>query len=290
MKLQKILKATIFALAILLSFSGCGNKNQDRNTDTVLEAYRLIDEQRTDEAIELLESSLAKDPKNSEFKAVLASAYAHKAGIKIQKLVPILNQTDKLKKMNDKLPDISKDKSISEKVNAGALNVAMLLTRFAGFFETYSSVPLVTKDQATYLSHAIYILNDIGSEIKPEDVLYRAVLEIILFKHVLSEGLIGEFSEPQTKDEQTCRIDLGNVNDTVIKLGKLLIDIYNDIGFANPKQAVDMKKMAEQTGESDSNITIATTTVTVLDEAANIFLKQAIVQNGFGKIIKCGGN
>jgi NRPS condensation-like uncharacterized protein len=73
-------------------------------------------------------------------------------------------------------------------------------------------------------------------------------------------------------------------------MGKLLIDIYNDIGFANPKQAVDMRKMAEQTSDSVTNLTIATTTVTVLDEAANIFLRQAAIQNGFGKIIKCGGN
>lgn len=290
MKFKKILKVTLVLSLAVSTLFGCGTKNESQQNDTVLKAYRLIDEQRTDEAIELLESSLTQDPSNSEYKAVLASAYAHKAGIKIQKLVPVINQSDKLKKMNDKIPEIGSNQSTTEKVNAGALNIAMLLTRFAGFFEAYASVPLVDKNQATYLTHAIYLLNDIGAQIKQEDVLYRAVLEIVLFKHILAEGLIGEFIAPQTKDEQTCRIDLGNVNDTVVKLGKLMIDIYNDIGFANPKQAGDMKKMAEQTSDSVSNITIATTTVTVLDEAATIFLRQAAIQNGFGKIIKCGGN
>ena len=290
MKFKKILKVTLILSLAVSTLFGCGAKNESQQNDTVLKAYRLIDEQRTDEAIELLETSLTQNPSNSEYKAVLASAYAHKAGIKIQKLVPAINQSGNLKKMNDKLPEIGSNKSTTDKVNDGALSIAMLLTRFAGFFEAYASVPVVTKDQATYLTHAIYLLNDIGSQMKQEDVLYRAVLEVVLFKHILAEELIGEFVSPQTKDEQTCRIDLGNVNDTIVKLGKLMIDIYNDIGFANPKQAGDMKKMAEQTSDSVTNITIATTTVTVLDEAATIFLRQAAIQNGFGKIIKCGGN
>ena len=290
MKFKKILKITISIFVFSSFLFGCGNKKDNSRNDTVLEAYRLIDEQRTDEAIELLETSLSQEPSNTDYKAVLASAYAHKAGIKIQKLVPVLSQSDKLKKLNDKLSEVSKTESASVRVNAGALNIAVILAKFSGFFEAYASVPLVNKDQATYLVHAIYLLNDIGNKIKPEDVLYRAVLEIVLLKHYIAEGFIGEFIEPQTKGEQTCKLDLGNVNDTIIKMGKLLIDIYNDIGFANPKQAVDMKEMAEQTSDSVTNLTIATTAVTVLDEAANIFLRQAAIQNGFGKIIKCGGN
>ncbi len=290
MKFKNLLKVTLVLSLAFSALFGCGTKSESQQNDNVLKAYRLIDEQRTDEAIELLETSLTQDPSNTEYKKVLASAYAHKAGIKIQKLVPALNQSDKLKKLNDKLPELASSQSTTEKVNAGALNIALLLTRFAGFFEAYASVPMVDNSQAAYLTHAIYLLNDIGSQIKQEDVLYRAVLEIVLFKHILSDGLIGEFIAPKTKDEQTCRIDLGNVNDTIVRLGKLMIDVYNDIGFANPKQAGDMKKMAEQTSDSISNITIATTTVTVLDEAATLFLKQAALQNGFGKIIKCGGN
>ena len=277
-------------LATLVMFGCAGSKNEGVRNDTVLEAYRLIDDQRTDEAIQLLETSLVADPSKSEYKVVLASAYAHKAGIKIQKLVPMLTQSDKIKKLNDQSLDASLDDSVSGKVNSGALNIARLLTKFSGFFEAYALVPTVTKNQAVYLTHAIYLLNDVGNDLKPEDVLYRAVLETVLFKYFLAEGFIGELIEPKAKDQVSCRLDLGNVNDSIVKMGKLLIDICNDIGYVNPKQAVDMKKIAEQVSESVTNLTIATTAVTAADEAANIFLKQVAIQNGFGKIIKCGGS
>jgi hypothetical protein len=290
MNFKKNLQLTIAFLFFTLACFGCGHKNETQQENNILKAYRLIDEQRTDEAIELLENSLAEDPQNTDYKSVLASAYAHKAGIKIQKLVPAINQAEKLKKIDDKSASTAEPHSAIEKVNADALNIAALLGKFAGFFEVYASIPLVSKEQGPYLSHAIYLLNDIGNTIKPEDVLYRAVLEIVLLKHILAENLVGEFVASPTKDKQTCLIDIGSVNDTVVTIGKLMIDIYNDIGFANPQQAEAMKKLANETSDSVSNITIATTTVTVLDEAATIFLKQAAIQNGFGKIIKCGGN
>lgn len=282
--------ALIPALVVFtLIFCGCG-KQQNHNEDTVLKAYRLIDEQRTDEAIELLEGELNKTPNNNEYKSVLASAYAHKAGIKIQKLVPVISQADRLKKLKEKYEGIDKKSSFSNQLNKLALNASSLFIKLSSMMEAYASVPVLSVDQATYLRHAIYILNSIGKSATQEDVLYRAILEVVLFKHILSENLIGEFMEPATKDELKCRIDLGNLNDTLINLGKLLIDIYNDLGFANPKQAGDMKKLSLETSEAISDLTMTTTTIAVLDEASTIFLKQAVVQYGFGKIIKCNGN
>lgn len=287
-KLNKFKTAFIF---LALVFSGCGSqKNEGVRNDTVLDAYRLIDDQRSDEAIQLLETSLAQDPSKSEYKVVLASAYAHKAGIKIQKLVPLLTQSDKIKKLGEPNLNSPTAATTSQRVNASAQNIAKLLSKFSGFFEAYALIPQVSKDQATYLTHAVYLLNDIGSALKPEDVLYRAVLETVLLKYELAEGFIGELIEPETHGDKTCRLNLGNINDSVIRMGKLLIDICNDIGFVKPKEASDMKKIADQVSESVTNITMATTAVTVADEAANIFLKEAALQNGFGKIIKCGGD
>lgn len=278
-------KLIFAALFLVVSLGACGSKNEP-----VLNAYRLIDEHRTDEAIELLENALQENPDNAEYKAVLASAYAHKSGVRIQNLVPAINQTDKLKNISDKLPVVSNEKSASENVNTSARNVVVLLSRFAYVFDAYSSIPVIEKTQANYLRHAIFLLNDIGSTIKPEDALYRAVLELVLFKHILAENIIGEFKDSENKNQNSCRIDLGNVNDTIVQLGKLVIDIYNDIGITQPRQAEAMKKSAAQVADLVSNFTIFTTTVTAIDEAANILLKQTALQNGFGKIIKCGGS
>lgn len=281
-----------FALALIafISLMSFGCDKQDRhNEDSVLRAYQLIDEQRTDEAIELLETELNKNPNSNEYKSVLASAYAHKAGIKIQKLVPVINQADCLNKLKEKSSEVDKKESFSNRLNKMAIDASSLFVKLSNVMEAYASVPVLTADQATYLRHAIYLLTSIGKGLTQDDVLYRAVLEIILFKYILSENLIGEFTESVVVDEAKCRIDIGNLNETLINLGKLLIDIYNDLGFVDPKRADDMRKLSEETSDTVSNLTIATTTIAVLDEASTMFLKQAIIQQGFGKIIKCNG-
>jgi hypothetical protein len=277
----------IFLLSMTIS---CAKSRQQTQDDPVLEAYRLIDEQRTDEAIELLETSIANDPSNTTYKPVLASAYAHKAGIRIQTLIPFLVESEKLKKMDSKPSESSKLPTAGEQLNASVLSISQLLRSFSTASEVYASIPLISKKNLVHLNQAIFLLNDAGAKIKPEDALYRAVLEVVLFKYILAEDLVGEFAAPKEKNSQSCRIDIGNLNNSVIKLGRLLIDIYSDLGIANPKNAGDVKQMSAKTADAISNVTIATTTVTILDEASNLFLKQSIIQNGFGKIIKCGGS
>lgn len=280
-----------YALCILIGISlvGCVDKMQDQRDNTVLNAYRLIDEKRDDEAIELLENALVKDPANYDFKAVLASAYAHKAGIKIQTLVPTVQKSSQLNKLTETAKAMSGE-AIGAKVDSDALIIASMLGKFSGVLETYAAVPTINKIQSIYLVYAIDLLNSLGNKIKLEDVIYRAVLEVVLFKYYLAESFIGEFVEPKVKNEASCRVDLEKVNDAIIKLGKLLIDILNDVGFANPSKAEDMRRLADDTSDSISSLTIAITTVTVVDEVANIFLKQTAIQNGFGRIIKCGDN
>lgn len=291
MKFWIILKISFLSL-LFFSLSqlnlGCGKKADNKKDEPFLKAYRLIDEQRTDEAIELLEDLLSKEPKNIQAKSVLASAYAHKSGVKIQKLIPVLNQTEKLKQLDEKTSDSALNLEKNERVNASAIQISNFFSRYSSIIETYALVPLVNKEQSIYLQHAIYLLNSIGNEIHSEDVLYRAILEIILFKYVISDGLIGEFIEPQNKTLESCKIDLSTVSNSIIKGGKLLIDIFNDFGFANPKQSAEMRALSDKTAESISNLTLAVTAVAIADEASNIFLKNEAIQHGFGKAIKCG--
>lgn len=277
---------------LLLSFmsfvlcAACGKRAQNKD-NPVLTAYRLIDEQRTDEAVSLLENELSKDPENTEYKSVLASAYAHKSGIKIQRLVPAIIQSEKVNKLNRKISQLNKEANLGQKVKSIAVDMSALLYKFAGFFDTYENIPVVSAGEAMYLHHAVQLLNEIGDKIKPEDAVYRAVLQTILMKHLISENLLGEFEEQDFIVENKCQLNLGNMNDTLIKLGKLLIDIFNDIAIASPKQAKDMKIQAQKTGEAVTNLTMATTSLIVLDEVSTVFLRQTILNNGFGKIVKC---
>ncbi len=296
MKISKIAPAYSCGLMVVFVFlnlifglCGCGKTKQTHSESAVLKAYRLIDEQRTDEAIELLEHEVKREPNNREYKVVLASAYAHKAGIKIQKLVPVFSRSHHLQKLNS--ASTAKEKmSWGEKLNKKALNISALFIRLATVLASYSSIPIIDSEGELYIRHAIELLNSLDKKITQEAALYRAILEVILLKHFLTENFIGEFAEPNIKNEESCRIDLGNLNDSLIVLGKLLIDIYDDLGYANPKQASKMAQQSEETANVISDLTFATTSIAVFDETSTLFLKQAAIESGFGKIIKCSGN
>lgn len=273
-------------MAMVFLTVACAQKKSASDETVILQAYRLIDDQRTDEAIVLLERELSQNPERDDYKVVLASAYAHRGGIKIQKLVPLVTQMDKLKSPKNPF-DTKSEKSLNDKVNNGVLGIAALLTQYVEATRTYSAVPVVDANQASYIQHAVSLLGEIGPKINPEDALYRAILQIVLFKHLLAEKLIGEFSGENSKGA-TCRVDLEVVNGAVIRLAKIMIDIYSDLQIASPSKKDEMKKLSVQTADSVSNVTIATTTMTVLDEASTIFLKHSVMENGFGKIFKCG--
>ena len=87
----------------------------------------------------------------------------------------------------------------------------------------------------------------------------------------------------------TCELDLHRIQASAEKLGKLLIDIFTDIGSAVPDQKEVMSALSDATAVNLTNLTSVTLSAIVLDEASNIFLKQFVIQNGFGKLLKCNG-
>ncbi|OQW51111.1 MAG: hypothetical protein A4S09_10430 [Proteobacteria bacterium SG_bin7] len=267
---------------------GC-QPREKREADPILEAYRLIDEQRTDEAIALLENELRKNDSNIELRVVLASAYAHKGGIKIQKLFPVVNSIDKINKSKEKLGDVSKQKNINEKTNTVLLNAANLMIRASRFLDAYAAIPAADRKQVEYIRHAILLLSEISNTaLKPEDVLFRAILEIVLLKHILAENFIGELSA--TDDPKKCDLDIAKINSNIVVTGKLLIDIFNDIGFVKSTSATDMKHLTEETIDVVESLKSLFSAAEALDEVGKTFLNESIIQSGFGKMLKCGGN
>ena len=71
---QHFFKKLLVSLGIIFNFVlvSCANEDGSSSHDPVLAAYQLIDEQRTDEAIALLEGELKKEPEKYELKVALA--------------------------------------------------------------------------------------------------------------------------------------------------------------------------------------------------------------------------
>lgn len=79
------MRALLLLLTVSLAVAGCGNKTSSENADTRLnQAARAIDEGRFDDAITIASDVVASSPKEERAKLVLASAYAGRAGIRVE--------------------------------------------------------------------------------------------------------------------------------------------------------------------------------------------------------------
>ncbi|NCN40775.1 hypothetical protein GW916_05940 [bacterium] len=288
---MKFLIQVALLSSMTLTFAACSkNQSTDLNSeDVILKSYMLIDSQRTDEAIDVLEIELSKNPGNQKVRSALASAYAHKGGIRVQKLVSAVAKVEALSDLSEAVLGRDEGISLSENIDKIALSTAKIFSHFSNVFALYESIPTVTKDESIYVSHAISLLDEIGDSIPQEDALYRAILSIVLFKHLFSENLIGEVLK--TKFEAGgCQLNIGEINDSIIKLGKLLLSILRDLKISNPSQAGDLEKVSDEISSTTSNLTLATSSLIVIDSAASVFLQQNFIENGLGKLIRCGGD
>lgn len=278
----------------LCVFMGCKKKPKQPKEDTVVKAYRLIDEQRTSEAIDLLEEELKKDSSihNNEIKFVLASAYAHNAGIKIQVLVPAVTQLYKFQNATKKKKLAQQYSASGKPVNKIAVTVSAMFNQISATLETYAAIPGVTEAQVDFLKHAIELINSIEAPVTQEQALYRAVLKIILFKYMMEESLL---TAPASIDvaiveDKNCVINIKKLNESLVPLGKLLITIFNDMAIANPRHSESLTKTSTEINTQLAEMALASNTFSVMDEFSASLIKRSALELGLGKMIKCQEN
>jgi hypothetical protein len=289
-------KQRIFLLiiAVMVFLPGC-KKNQHHTEEVTVKAYRLIDEQRTSEAIDLLEDVLKRNFKNNDVKFVLASAYAHKAGIKIQKLVPTITQLYKFKNFNKKINKVNKkpnlnvqDDTTTKSNSEVEISASVFLNKMAAVLDTFDAIPSVNNQQVEFLMHAIDLITSIGSQMTQEQALYKAILEVILFKYIIQESTMPPDNfEASIIDDKNCSISIKKLNESLVPLGKLLIETFTDMGLANPSQSNSMNKMSQEIKLHIFEFETIASTVGTLEELSSSYLKRSVIDFGFGKIIKC---
>lgn len=279
---MKYLGYVLLIIATVSSLS-CGKKSSAYSDGVVVLSYRLIDSNRTDEAIELLEQNLALQPANIEYRIILASAYAHKGGFRIQRFVPVLSQRQNFSQIRNSFRRNNSDSGESESM---ANSIANILMGASGLFRIYSVIPVIEPDRIFYIRHAIEILKAVP-HIESEHALYKAILEVLLFKHLFSEKLAAEFTQPANRTESSCRIDLMVVNDVTLEMGRLLIEIFSDLSISKPSSQESFQELSNDVAAAVSDISLATAGISAIDEVSQLFLKQLAIQNGLGKLIRC---
>lgn len=280
--------ALVFAAVLMLSHTSC-SKSEKREESDSLKAARLIDSNRTDEAISLLEGKRKLLPGSVELHLALASAYAHKAGISFPKIFAAIKNSEEIK---DGIFEAGQTKDIgthSEAVDNEILRAVQILTTMSATLRSVEQIPRIDKAHFNFLLKAIEIINQVDKDLQPKDLVYRLILQIIAFKHVFFEEVIGQISARIDADE-LCTLNLFSWQDSVLDSGKLLLDIYNDMERIEPtKEKIEnMAELKNRTKDAILSLTRGAENLTLIDSAMEAFGRQGIVKNDLGKFLKCG--
>lgn len=297
------MKKAVFFIFLSFLLMSCSQKTErDEKSELILTSYRLIDENRTDEAIYLLEESLVETPEDYALNVTLASAYAHKAGFRVQKLVPIFSQVKKienLKKLRKKKnEERAKEQSEGTDVSGSKIRVdkeikndffssaADLMNYFSSYLSIYSAIPSISSEDAVYLEHSILLLDELQERIAPPDAIYRVVLNTVRLKYLIETKLVKEFARDNSAGG-TCRVSVGKLSQDIIDISHVLIDIVTDLAFVHPKKEIELLAMRTDISNATSNLTLGLNSLIVLDEASRTFLQRSFIQQGFGNILEC---
>ena len=277
----------LLTFCILSLVTACLYQKKDQNDETpLLQAYRLIDANRNDEAIAVLENALKDEPDNKQYKVALASAYANKVGINVRAFVPLINAAKGMQELSDESTNIEYEKTPWEKVDQVTRISAGMLLKVARFFQVYASIPTVTRTESYYLTYAVDLLDSI-EDIEPGDAAYRAVLKVVLFKNAVATDLIGSAERKSFADKQACSFTLDGFNETIAKLGDLIIDILEDVARIQPSKEKEINAARERVSSSVSALTLSVNSLMLSDEISRRFLTNTTLQLGFRKLLKC---
>lgn len=286
-----ILHKSIAAILILALFTGCQKKNNEHSDSALVTAYKLIDDKREDEAIYLLEQELARAKSDSAYaitvQVAMASAYAHKAGFKVQKFASLLSVSKSKLDFSVKPAVRNNGKTAkAEAVDVMIRSVGILISSFRVIMDYYTAIPTVKPEDEVYLNYAIRIMDNLGDRLTPGQSLYRAILKVVFLKnylaaHVFDDGLAVNL------DIQACDVDFKKIKESLEKTTQVSISIIDDIAKAQPSKAEGMSHLRKQLGNSLTDLTLVASSASLLDETSMMFTKNAIAEAGLRNLLKC---
>jgi hypothetical protein len=288
---QHIACALVLLFVAVLGAGGCQPKHSNRSDSPLVTSYKLIDDKREDEAIFVLNQELAKNPGDTAYaislKVAMASAYAHKAGFKVQKFAALLNVSKKgvefsIKPAVHTSGTTTKEEAVDDMIHA----IGTLISSFNVIMDYYTAIPTIKLEDERYLDYAIRILDDLGDKLSPGQSLYRAVLKVVYLKNYLATHVLGDETQINL-DPRSCSIDFKKLDTSLSKTAKVSIAILDDISKAQPSKAESFAKLRKQLAASSTDLTVVVTSASLLDETSMEFTKSAIVQAGLRNLLQC---
>lgn len=256
--------------------SGCQQQTEPQITP-VTESYRLIDLHRTDEAIDLLEKSYHDDPTNAEIRVALASAYAHKAGFRIQALWGVVGAAtrNEIAHLNfENQPNHAASRAV------GFLRSMMKIVRII------DAVPEVDAERISYAEHAIGLLDGMDQKVmRSSDHVLSALLRLLVFRS--KAGWMYSSSAFAVQRGGKCHVSVDSLSDRTVELARILERVTFDLDGAFPKQRKSLQNVRLQLAGFVRNSTRELDSVAVADEAFRAVFKTEVLQAGLGQWVEC---
>jgi len=279
----KILRAAFLSVLLV---TGCGRPPKKAESP-LTHAYRLIDANRDDEAIAYLSDLCNSKPGDHDCLVALASAYAHKSGMKVQKFVNVITMSKDLGALEFTFDSSAGKGENTDRADHSLRSAASLLAKLAQIMRVYTAVPTIKNDNIVYLDEAIRIMINLEHP-RQVDALYRAVLRVLRLKHTFAEDVLGIGTEAKLGAD--CTLDLSVMSDNLKALGFDLLDILDDLELANPSRAKTLDRDKKEIANDLDSATHALSSLTEIDEGTRMAFNELFIQQGFGKFLKCKGD
>ena len=248
----------LIAVLLMASLSCQGQKASDR--DPLADSNQKIDRGDYDGAIAALEELQTKDAR-PVVKSALASAYAARAGLKVEKLwnfVKTLNSPPITEESVKSSPDflqskdlISKNALILGKNSESELDqLAKSMAAFQSYRQKIESLPYIALEKRHDLKRGAAVLK--GAETKGAH-LYRAILNLVYLRSDLQDGfkywedVNTELKKLDLVDRKNpknklilCSIKISEFQDWLVGQFEQITEISEDIRFAFPSKANEM--------------------------------------------------
>ncbi len=176
--MYNVVRKTLFLsyIVLLLSALSCSSKEQPATRESALsKGFAMLDHRQYDEAIQYFADLAEKDP-HYQVKLAWASAYAARAGVKIETIYAFVTaKNSTTPELQIRLKGMSLDQQAKD-----------LLNSLGTYSAVWNKIPSVSQSAREDLQRAVNIL-------KQEDVpgvrLYSAALHAVILKSSIEEGL-----------------------------------------------------------------------------------------------------
>lgn len=264
-------KFCCLVVLVLASLSACQNPSPSKIRDPLESSYQHIDREEYDLAIEEL-TLLSETDTRPEVLVTLASAYAARGGIKVQQYwgfvigfrSPLLSVKDlRVNPTVDSLKKVAKqaDGNVSATDLEALGGVIRALTLWDLYKERIDAIPVVEGAANDDILAAVETLSSVHT---PGGRLYRAILDLILFKSAATTGEqpwngFGKVLEKTLKGDthSLCEFDFGQFTSWLRPLSERLDETLSDLAIAFPEQQPTLQPAQAQVREMDATLTKA---------------------------------